>query len=52
MSGARLTSTQNERLCGKPVSRADGQLTVQNGGSACGYQPGFAVSALPECSNV
>ncbi len=24
---------QNVRLCGKPVSRADGQLTVQNGGS-------------------
>jgi hypothetical protein len=29
---ATPTSTQNVRLCGKPVSRADGQLTVQNGG--------------------
>lgn len=26
-------SAQNARLCGKPTSRADGQLTVQNGGS-------------------
>jgi hypothetical protein len=34
MSGACLTSTQNVRLCGKPVSRADGQLTVHNGGSS------------------
>jgi hypothetical protein len=30
MSGACLTSAQNVRLCGKPVSRADGRLTVQN----------------------
>ena len=31
-AGRHPTSTQNVRLCGKPLSRADGQLTVQIGG--------------------
>ena len=32
-AGPRPTFAQNVRLCGKSISRADGQLTVQNGGS-------------------
>jgi hypothetical protein len=31
--------------------RASGDLR-QNGGSACGYQPGFALSALQETADV
>src|SRR5512140_590425 len=46
-AGPRPTFAQNVRICGKSTSRADGQLTVQNGGSARGYQPGLRVVGLP-----
>jgi hypothetical protein len=48
MSGGCLTSIQNIRLCGKPVSRADGQLTVQNGYARAALKQTLAPSATEE----
>ena len=47
-AGRHPTSTQNVRLCGKPVSRADGQLTVQNGG----YARAKATPTVTQCDQV
>jgi hypothetical protein len=44
--------TQITRFGTAPESRPGDQVAAPNGGSACGYQPDFALSALQETADV
>ena len=43
---------QIKPICAAPACRTEGTIPVPNGGSAYGYQPGFALSALQETADV
>lgn len=50
--GDTSSRTQITRFGTAPESRPGDQVATPNGGSACGYQPDFALSALQETADV